>query len=355
MILLKGLTSNWTQGPKPGYLSEQEKAEVSKALCEDPRFDCRMWQLEEAFGTADFAAAVYNAAHTSMMKGYGEVEPVWKLVSSVVSRNDFKTNYIKHCDGIGLLEKREEHEQATMAKPTDIYQTYQLYPYDKVMGLSMEAWANDELGILQANMRNWGHAAVNTLNDFVWGTSGLLGGTGSTVNLSISGSTTSATFNATNYTNYYNVDLSYANLQTAIARMRNQTDQSGTQKLGVTPYLCAVSPDTYAQAIQLTQSDRLIAIGVGSSAAYDGDKNPWKGSMKVVMIDSLPTTEVVLAADPNRFPCIEMGFYQGKTEPTVMFQGPDSDAEFFQRTRYAKCQLVFGGQVMNPKCFYKMY
>ncbi|KPK36241.1 MAG: hypothetical protein AMJ65_16440 [Phycisphaerae bacterium SG8_4] len=331
---------------KEGYASPAEQEKILEQWL-DGKIDMKMYQLEEAFGTASFTNALVDAANVSAMQAFGEVPAVWKAVSKIVPRNDFKTNYVVVADGLGLLEKRLEHEPATGTKPTDGKESYAVFPYDKVFSITMEAWANDATDVLKDQARKWGHAGVNTLNDFVWGTSGLLGGTGQTMRDS------NALFDATNHGNYATSEaLDYTGLNVAWAAMRNQTDQGGTQKLGVSPKILAVSPDIYTMAVHLTQSPNMISTTTANVPL--GEKNPW-GSMglEVVVVDSLPAGEFVLAADPNIYPVIEMGFYEGRAEPEVLMQGPDSDDEFFRRRRNFKCQLIFGGTVLEWRTLYK--
>jgi hypothetical protein len=338
---------------KEGNLPELDKMRLLERIQENKPIDYTMRELEEAFGTVDFSNLLTDAANVSLMQGYGQVQPVWKVVSKVVTRNDFKTNNVVTADGMGLLDKRLEQEPVELTKPTDRKETYAVYPYEKAFGLTMEANANDETGRLMELMRGWGNAAVNTLNDFVWGTSsGLLtgsSGVGATMSDSV------AVFDASGHGNLATADLTYATLTTAFAAMMTQTDESGSQMAGAVPrYLC-VAPAAYAKAYSLTQGSTLIATATDATSTHlTSDSNPWKPmGLQIVVIDTLPTDVWVLSADPNVSPVVEMGFYQGKTEPTVYIQPPESDAEFWSRTRYAKCQLIFGGCVADYRGLYK--
>lgn len=308
--------------------------------------------LEEAMGTLEFTSALYDAAHIAAMEGYNAIDQTWRYVAKVVPRTDFKTNYAVACNGMGLLEKRTEHQPATETKPTDRKESYAIFPYERIFGLSMEARANDATGVLMENFNSWGQAATHTLNDFVWNaTTGLLGGTGATM------SDSNAVFDASNHSNYAtSTDLTFENLQAGIAAMRVQTDEAGTQKVAPWPKYVFVPPGKEGVAKRLTMSNNVFAQGLASTSAstLGGDLNDLKSyGLQVIVIPELTSTHWIIGSDPAIFPVVEMGFLNGKTEPTIMIQKEDSDAEFFTRARYSKCQVVFGGCVKDWRTLYK--
>ena len=339
---------------KEGWMTESEKLHLLDKWREG-KLDCTMEYLEEAFGTADFTSALVDASNVALMQGYGEVPATWQIVSKVVNKTNFKTNNIVTAGDMGKLEKRIESEPATEDKPTDRKETYAMFRYNKLFGISMEAQANDETGTLMDNFRTWGHAAVRTLNDFVWGTSGLLGGAGS-YTFSDSELTFSTSHTNANYAT--STALTEANLVTAIVAMRNQPDEGGTEVLGVPPATLNVAPAIETLARRLVESPTVMVLerdtDNNAAATLTGTVNAIKGyGLKVNVVDSLAASEWVLAANPAIYPVVEMGFKNGNTVPTISFQRPDSDAEFMTGTRYSKCELVFGGAPMSWKTIYK--
>ena len=338
---------------KKGWANPVQKALIKKQWSEGS-YGGTGNDLEEAMGTLDFTNALYDAAHLAAMEGYNAVDQTWRYVAKVVPRTDFKTNYAAACNGLGLLEKRTEGQPATETKPTDRKESYAIFPYEKVFGLSMEARANDATGVLMESFNYWGQSATHTMNNFVWhATTGVLGGAGATMSDSLK------VFDATSpgHDNYAtSTALAFDSLTAGIAAMRVQEDESGTQLVGCWPKYLIVGATLEGLAKRLTMSDAVIAQGLASTAALTlgGNLNPIKSyALQVIVVPELASGDWILAGDPNIFPVLEMGFLNGKTEPTIMIQKEDSDAEFFTRARYSKCQMVFGGCAKDYRALYK--
>lgn len=321
-----------------------EKTRELLRLFKENKVQVPMRVLEEAFGTGDFTNALVDAMHVSAMKGFNAVEPLWRKIVMAVPRNDFKTNNLVTAEGMGRLDVKVEHEPYFETKPTDQKETYSIARYGKIMGLSMEAMANDVAGVLTKNFQRWGASAQNTMNYWRFYTM-----------LDANPATNRGTnlFSAANANKLGNIDLNRANLATGIAKMQQQVDDAG-EYLNIQPRYLVVHPDEADMAYRLTQSDSWIATDTTTAATADkmeGAKNWWKGKLEVIVAPWITTGNYYLIADPTIYPVFEMGFYQGKQEPEITIQGPDSDAEFFRDERYSKCRIIFGGSVEDPRCY----
>lgn len=329
------------------YIVEPQASEAEQiALMEqwvEGNVGLKMFQLEEAFGTEQFTSALADVANSSAIQGMAEVPATWRLACNIVPRNDFKNNHVKVANGMGLLTKRGEHEVTSLKKPTDRKEYYQIAVYDDAFELTMQAWANDETDILKENYRSWGQAATHTLNDFMWN---LILGPTTGVTMP-SDSTALFTSGHANYTSSGGT-LAIATLQAAITGMINQTDEAGTQKMSRYPRYLFCNPAEYYLAKQLTMGPSLLGSTTVPSLnpMYDFRITP-------VVVPELTATHWMLGADPVTNPCVEMGFFEGKVEPTIYFLRPDSDTTFWKRTRASKCELIFGGIPKAWTTFFK--
>lgn len=294
----------------------------------------------EAFGVSDFTSALVDAAHVAAMKGFKAVDPLWEPTVMAVPKNDFKVNNLVMVEGMGRLDVKIEGEPYYEAKPTDKKETYVIARWGKLFGLSMEAYVNDITGELVKKFTRWGAASQNTLNRWRFKTMlddnpTIVAGT----NLFSGGNANDLGAGKA---------LAQATLAEAIAKMANQTDADG-EHLNIFPKFLIVHPDQADVAYRLTQSDKWIATTTAN--VLTGAKNWWKGYFQVIVAPWITTSLWYLIADPNIYPVFEMGFYQGRKEPEITIQGPDSDAEFFRDTRYSKCRIIFGGQIEDPRCY----
>lgn len=317
------------------------------------KVDYQMDYLEEALGIADFTHALKNTATNYLMKGVDGVVPYWQLVCDKPFRKvkDFKEITVTQVNGIGLLEKRKEFEKGSYTKTNDGSETYQVDVYNRFLGLSMQAMANDQLGVLRKMFTSFGQAFVETMNDFVWGTTGLLGGTGVTM------ADGYAVFNAANHANYQasGFPLNFENLQTSKLAMKKQTNLGGNKTKLVAKHLF-VAADLELIGTQLVQSDVVLIhreISAGASVQQGGNVNPHKGKLQLHVIDDLPDGEWILSADPVTRPVVEVGFLRGWEKPKVDVQQKGDPNEFYGNSRDSRCQTVFGGTVLNYRTLQK--
>lgn len=343
---------------KEGWMNEDQKHRVENDLMEGRGYyNEPLYKLEEAFGTDDFANLLYDAAHVDAMKGFDEIPQTWRTVCSVVTRTDFKTNYIVQADGGGRLYKRLEREGVSADKVTDRKESYAVFPYDKEFPITMEAMRNDATGELMKKFRGFGKTAGRTLQWFVWdATVGLLGGTGSGGYATMSsGYPVFSASHATGANYATSTALTEANLEAGVTLMVNQKDLDADEILGVYPKWLIVPPAIQGVAKKLTRSDIMIHATTETDAGGDdtlmGNINAIKDyNIQVVVEPRLASTEWILAADPNQYPVVEMGFLDGKTEPEIM----ESDRNWFShRERSIKAQICFGGVPADWRGLYK--
>lgn len=267
----------------------------------------------------------------------------WRsLVSSVVGRNDFRTNRLTRMGGYGTLPGvNEGAPYQPLPSPPDEEATYAITKRGGTEDLTLEAIANDDMGAIRRIPLALGRAAAMTLFRTVMDTLVANPVVFDSLNLFDAGHVNTDT-NA----------LSQTALATGRRKMRDQAAYGVAQDiLGVTPRLLIVPNELEELAFQLTSSG--VAI-TGTNDATVPNINMARNLAYQVVDYWTSATGWYLIADPAEVDTIEVGFYQGREDPELFIQDDPRVGAVFDSDRVTyKIRHIYGLTVADFRGFYR--
>lgn len=291
-------------------------------------------EFREAVSASTFSDILGDSITRAMIREYGALEAYrdWEWCCDVVPVNDFRTQERTRLGGYGNLPAVAENgAYDPLTSPGDDKATYAVTKRGGTETVSLEAIANDDVGLLRRIPLALATAAGRTLYEFVYG------------------------FFATNPTIYDTVALfhaTHANLGTAAldatsfaaARlaMKKQAELSSSKRLGITLRHLVIPSDLEEAAYNLfvrnsnqdetfVQSRKPIVHVVD----YWTDVNNWYAT-----------------ADKAQVPLIEVGFYGGQ-EPALFVQDNPTQGSLFSNDQLKyKIRHIYSGAVKDFRGFY---
>ncbi len=253
--------------------------------------------------SSDFPLLLANSARKAMLKGYTETEEVFDRFTSVGNLADFKTNDRVNMSEFGGLSEIPEGAEYTYASMGENREQIKLATYGKMFAITRQAIINDDLQAFTTIPRKMGRAAKRKVGDLVWS---IL-----TSNPNMADGV--ALFHA-NHANLAATGTALAVASGGAARsaMRLQKDSSGNAVLNIAPtYLLApVALEDTANVLMSSETD--------FSSGNSRKPNPLRNAFDVITdarLDAVSTTAWYLAADPNAFDVIEVGYLDGNPNP----------------------------------------
>lgn len=267
----------------------------------------------------------------------------WRgIVSSVVGRNDFRTNRLTRMGGYGTLPGvNEGAPYQPLTSPPDEEATYAITKRGGTEDLTLETIANDDMRAVQRIPVALGRAAAMTLFRAVMDTI-----TGNPViydSLNL--------FDAGHANTDANA-LSQTALSTGRRKMRDQAAYGVAQDiLGVTPRLMLVPNELEELAFQLTTSG--VAI-TNTNDATVPNINAARNLTYQVIDYWTSATAWYLIADPAEVDTVEVGFYQGREDPELFVQDDPRTGAVFDSDRITyKIRHIYGLTVIDYRGFYR--
>jgi hypothetical protein len=308
------------------------------------RYEQMYLQLKEAGSAADFPNVLGNTLNRILLDMYAALPTSWNLwCKTQPNIQDFKEN-----KRIKLTEtdELEEVRPGFPAKESSFDESaveYVIKKFERVFGIPWEYLINDDVGAIQQRPEAMGRAAAITLAKFA-------------VALLVSRAASSTVTTA----------LSKTTLAAALTEFKTRTDARTGNVINVVPKYLIVPPALEITGREILKSVRLIAVGVGGSAAVQSDYN---GVNEVDTQLSLAVEPYLtdsnnwyLAADPKVTPGIEIGFFRGRTQPRTFvksagIQGVDNpfeNGDFETGSIEYKVQHIFGGAVIDTNALLKV-
>ncbi|MCH2547459.1 MAG: Mu-like prophage major head subunit gpT family protein, partial [Alphaproteobacteria bacterium] len=253
--------------------------------------------------SSDFPKILENNARKAMLRGYEEAPEVFPRFTRAGNLSDFK---IHTRTGIGTVASLRKVEEGGEYKHTTIGERgeqIQLATYGELFSITRQAIINDDLEAFTRIPRTLGRAAARTVGDLVF-------------SILIDNPTMSdgkAVFHA-DHKNLLGsgTAISAASVSKARAAMRKQKDGDAT--LNIRPSFLLTPVDIVDTAAVLMSSE------TNPDQANSRVRNmaTVNGALEVLAdarLDAASATAWYLAADPNSFDTIEVGYLDGVALP----------------------------------------
>lgn len=281
--------------------------------------------------TASIANVLANVQNKFLLQGYLWTDQAWKEVTRVGSVKDFKDTKSINLFGDFELQDVGASGELKNASIQDQAFANRAKTSGRILTISRTHIINDDLGALTTIPAMMGRGAGLKLNKDFW-TKFLNPGNddgGSTAFYAAVHTIANQVANS-NLSSGAGSALSSAGLTAATLLFDNQVDPAGNP-LGVDAEILLYPPDLQTAALELMNSEYVVATGVGASAARMPSSNIWKGRYRSVKARYMnkaaytgySATAWHLLANPNVLPTIEVVFLNGNEMPVVQVAGPD--------------------------------
>jgi hypothetical protein len=251
--------------------------------------------------TSDFPKILENNSRKAMLRGYEEAEEIFSKFTRSGNLSDFKTHSRV---GMGVFDNLDEVPESgefkhgtTSEKAEDI----KLATYGKLFSITRQAIINDDLNAFTDIPRKMGRAAARTVGDLVFSilTSNPKMSDGTALfhashkNLAASGSAITA-----------------ASVGKGRTSMRTQKDGKATLNISPSFLIIPAALEDTARVLLASETD--------PAQTNSRVPNPVRNAAEIIVdarLDEASATAWYLAADPNRFDTIEVGYLDGIAAP----------------------------------------
>ena len=304
--------------------------------------NCDRQRLREAAG-ADFREAVSAATFSdilgdsvtrAMIREYGALEAYgdWRWACDVVPVSDFREQKRTRMGGYGNLPAVAENGAYNpLTTPGDDAAVYTATKRGGTETVSLEAIANDDVGMLRRIPLALATAAGRTLYEFVYDFFAANPLIYDGLALFVAG-----------HNNLGTAALDATSLAAARLRMKKQTELSSNKRLGITLRHLVVPSDLEETAFNLfvrnTNQDETFVQSRKPTVHvvdYWTDANNWYAT-----------------ADNRQVPLIELGFYGGREEPELFVQDQPTQGSLFSNDQIKyKIRHIYSGAVRDYRGF----
>lgn len=292
---------------------------------------------------SDFANILADASNKRLRQAYEENMPSYtRWARRAPNAPDFKTINVTTLSGAPDLQKVLEGGEFKRGKALDGKETYQVFTYGRIIGISRQALVNDDLSAFDRLPRALGAAARRLENATVYGiltTNAAMADTGNLFNVT---AVTTVGGHANLGTGTGSA-LGTGSMATARTAMRRQVGLNG-EPLNVAPaYL--IAPATLEQtAYQMTSNQYVPATKAETNEFRAGGRTAVEPIIESVL-DGNSTTAWYFAADPQQIDTVEYCYLDGSEglylEPQVGFNV--DGIELKARLDFAAAAIDFRG------------
>lgn len=293
--------------------------------------------------TSDFANILADASNKRLRQAYLENVPSYaRWARRAPNAPDFKTINVTQLSNAPDLQKVLEGGEFKRGKMTDGKETYQVFTYGRVIGISRQAIVNDDLSAFDRIPRALGAAARRLENATVYGVltaNAALSDTGNLFNVT---AVTTAGGHANLGTGTGSA-LSTGSMTTGRAAMRVQKGYAG-EVLNLAPAYLIVPAALEQTAYQLTSSQFVPATASAINEFRAGGRTAVEPIVEA-LLDASSTTGWYFAADPNQIDTVEWCYLDGAEGIQIESQiGFDVDGvEFKARLDFAAAAIDYRG------------
>lgn len=291
--------------------------------------------FREAVSASTFADILGDSITRAMIREYGTLEAYgdWRWLCDVVPVNDFRSQERTRMGGYGNLPAVNENgSYDPLTSPGDDKATYAVTKRGGTETVSLEAIANDDVGLLRRIPMALATAAGRTLYEFVFDFLATNAAIYDTV----------ALFHAT-HANLGTAALDATSFAAARLAMKKQQELSSNKRLGITLRHLAVPSDLEETAYDL------FVRSTNNDESFTQSRKP-----TVHVVDYWTDANNWFAtADNSQVPLIEIGFYGGAEEPSLFVQDNPTQGSLFSNDQVKyKIRHIYSGAVRDYRGLY---
>ena len=289
---------------------------------------------KRAMSSSDFSMLLGNVANRILASGFEEEEGTFSLWTQAVELPDFRIrNEISLKSQGGRLQKVKEKSEKKKIEFSEDGTGWALESYGAEFTLTREMIINDDLGVFEGIVAEFGKMAKRTSNGLVYD---LLQNKGDFSDYKMSDG--KVIFH-TSHNNLASTGAKLGSETLSAARVLMRRQKDGDKQLNIVPKYLLVASEEERIALQLLTSE----AEVGSSNS--GITNPHKNNSTLIVENELSANAWYLAAKSNT---IKVGYLVGTNkQPIVEQKRSDIDGIEF------KCVFDFGVVVTDYKGLYK--
>ncbi|PIQ84654.1 MAG: hypothetical protein COV75_01055 [Candidatus Omnitrophica bacterium CG11_big_fil_rev_8_21_14_0_20_63_9] len=286
--------------------------------------------------TSDFPKILENNARKAMLRGYDEAEEVFQQFTRAGNLTDFKTHSrvgMGVFDSLDEIPESGEYKHGTIGERAE---AIKLATYGKLFSITRQAIINDDLTAFTDIPRKMGRAAARTVGDLVFSI--------------LTGNPTMSDGTALFHADHSNLAgsgsaITAASVGAGRTAMRTQKDGKATLNIRPSFLIVPAAQEDTARVLMTSETD--------PSKTNSRVPNPVRGAAEIIVdarLDAASTLSWYLAADPNSFDTIEVGYLDGIAAPFLDQQdGWTIDGvEYKVRIDAAAAPLEFRTLYKNP-------
>ena len=291
-------------------------------------------RMVEAVSAATFGNVLGNSVTRATIRDYGSLEAYgdWRYLADVVPVTDFRTQERTRIGGYGNLPAVNENAAyGALASPTDEKATYAVSKRGGTETVSLEAIANDDVGLIRRLPMSLAVAAGRTLYEFVHDFLNSNAAIYDTLALFVGG-----------HNNIGTAALDATSFAAARLRMKKQVEKDSGKRLGITLRHVAVPGDLEEAAYNL------FVRNTNLDESFTQSRKP-----KVHVVDYWTDANNWYAtADNSQCPLIEIGFYGGNESPELFVQDLPTQGSLFTNDQIKyKIRHIYSGAVRDFRGF----
>lgn len=290
-------------------------------------------EFREAISSTTFAAAMIDAIQVTMQRAYAanSTWADWRWLCDVVPVADFRSNHRPQIGGYGDLPAVAQGAAYTaLTSPGDFDAIYAATKRGGTETLTLEAIANDQVGIIRRIPIGLSSAAARTLYKFVY----------SFMTGNLNAPDGVALIHAS-HNNIGTLALSAASWSASRLRLMKQAELGSLAPLGLPGRHLAVPPE-----LEETASD-LFKQNTENEANFRKQNTP----QIHVITHATDTNNWFLTADKADVPLIEIGFYGSETPELFTQDLPNVGSLFSNDQITMKVRHIYGGNILDHRGF----
>lgn len=252
--------------------------------------------------TSDFSSLLQGVGRRMLMQAYEAAEPAIKRIARKSTAQDFRAKSVLRLGEAPALEQVPEGAEITHGSRAESAESYRLFTFGKIFGISRQALVNDDLSAFSDWARAWGAAAAQLEGRKLVELLTAQSGTGPNMEDGV------ALFNSAhnNLITGPGTVINVSNLGEARRILRTQTGLDGVTVLDIAPKYLVVPA-----ALEMVAEQYLADIAAATSATA----NPFSGKLELVTVPQLDAIDderwYVFASPEGAAPVLEYSYLAG--------------------------------------------
>jgi hypothetical protein len=315
-------------------ITGDQKVSGNFSNCDPGRLSEARGVMREAISASTFADILGDSITRAMQREYKENKNYqdWRDLVDVVPIRDFRMQERGLMGGYGNLPTVAENgPYAALTSPGDDKATYNVTKRGGIETVSLESFANDDVGLIRRIPRSLARAAGRTLYEFIYSFLDANPVIFDGLALFVAG-----------HNNLGTAPLSATSFAASRLRMNKQVERDSLKRLGLTATHLYLPPD-----LEETGYD-LFVRNSNQDETFVQSRKP-----KVhVVAHWTDTNNWFATADKDDVPLIELGFLNGQEEPEIFIQDNPTQGSLFNNDQVKyKMRHVYGAAIMDFRGF----